>query len=102
MTELVQELMVPNEAARWFRRSLSWLRQQTELLRLGGPKGQPLYHVRICRAYVLGRLCGLTGEALQQVQRRALAADCGVTVETLLPGAGHTKKGAGEPTPTAA
>ncbi|MCK4343560.1 MAG: hypothetical protein KAY37_17750 [Phycisphaerae bacterium] len=81
MTDLAQELMTPHEAARWFRRSPSWLRQQAGLLRLGGPNGQPLYHVRVCRAYVLGQLCELTDEALRRLQLRALAAACGVTVE---------------------
>jgi len=78
MTEIVQELMIPDEAARWFRRSLSWLRQQQELVRLAGPGGQPLYHVRVCRAYVFGRMRGLTGEALRDIQLQALAAACGL------------------------
>lgn len=78
MTEVAQELMTPHEAARWFRRSPSWLRQQTKLLRVGGPGGQPLYHVRVCRAYVLGQLCGLDEAELQGVQVRALAAACGL------------------------
>ena len=34
MTEIPQELMTPHEAARWFRRSPSWLRQQARLLRV--------------------------------------------------------------------
>ncbi len=88
MIEVTQELMTPHEAARWFRRSPSWLRQQHELLKVAGPGGQPLYHVRVCRAYVMGRLCRLRGEALRQVQIRALAAACGLvddqTVATLL------------------
>ena len=67
MTDVNQELMTPHETARWFRRSPSWLRQQNELLRVGGTRGQPLYHVRVCRAYILGRLCELTGDALRQV-----------------------------------
>ena len=78
MTEIVQELMTPDEAAKWFRRSPSWLRQQSELLRLGGPNGQPLYHVRVCRAYVLGKLRGLSGDALREVQIQALGAACGI------------------------
>lgn len=78
MTDLAQELMTPDEAARWFRRSVSWLRQQPELLHLGGPGGQPLYHVRVCRAYVLGRLRGLAGQDLRDVQLQALGAACGV------------------------
>ncbi len=78
MTEVAQELMIPDEAARWFRRSLSWLRQQHELIRLGGTRQQPLYHIRVCRAYVFGRMRKLTGDALQQVQLQALAAACGL------------------------
>ncbi len=81
MTDLTQELMTPDEAARWFRRSVSWIRQQPELLRLGGRGGQPLYHVRVCRAYVLGRLRGLVGEALREVQLEALSAACGLNGE---------------------
>ena len=76
MTELVQEIMTPVEAAEWFRRSVSWLRQQPELLRFSGPRAQPLFHVRVCRAYVLGRLRGVKGEALREVQLKALAAAC--------------------------
>lgn len=79
MTDVTQELMTPHETARWFRRSPSWLRQQTRLLRVGGPSGQPLYHVRVCRAYVLGQLCGLDDAGLRQVQVRALAAACGLS-----------------------
>jgi hypothetical protein len=78
MTELPQELMTPDEAAKWFRRSLSWLRQQKELLHLGGPSGQPLYHVRVCRAYVLGKLRGVSGEVLRAMQLQALGAACGL------------------------
>ena len=78
MTEIAQELMTPHETARWFRRSPSWLRQQARLLRAGGPGGQPLYHVRVCRAYALGLLCGLDNEELRQVQVEALAAACGL------------------------
>lgn len=78
MNELAQELMTPNEAARWFRRSRTWLRQQAELVRLGSPGGQPLYHIRVCRAYVLGKMRGLLGEALRQVQLAALATACGL------------------------
>lgn len=82
MNHVVQELMTPNEAARWFRRSPSWLRRQHELQRLGSPAVQPLYHVRVCRAYVLGRLCGLTGEPLRRLQLDALAAACGIVRDT--------------------
>jgi hypothetical protein len=75
---IAQEVMTPAEAARWFRRSPSWLRQQRSLLRLGGPNGQPLFHVHVCRAYILGCLCHLTDAALRRVQIRALAAACGL------------------------
>jgi hypothetical protein len=78
MIDVAQELMTPHEAARWFRRSASWLRQQNKLLRVGGPGGQPLYHVRVCRAYVLGQLCGMEGAGLRRLQIRALAAACGL------------------------
>ena len=78
MIEITQELMTPHEAARWFRRSPSWLRQQAKLLRMGGPNGQPLYHVRVCRAFVLGQLCGLSDAELRQAQVQALAAACGL------------------------
>jgi len=78
MIDVAQELMTPHEAARWFRRSPSWLRQQHKLLRVGGAGGQPLYHVRVCRAYVLGRLCGLDEVELRRVQIQALAAACGL------------------------
>lgn len=88
MTDLPQELMTPDEAAKWFRRSISWLRQQSELARVGGPGGQPLYHVRVCRAYVLGRMCGLSAEHLRRVQVEALAAACGLAGEGLLPEVG--------------
>lgn len=80
MNDLQQELMTPDEAAKWFRRSPSWLRQQRDLLRVGGPAGQPLFHVRVCRAYVLGRLCRLPLDALRRVQVQALASACGVTL----------------------
>jgi hypothetical protein len=78
MTDLRQELMTPPEAAKWFRRSPSWLRQQPELLRIRGVGGQPLYHVSVCRAYVLGRLCRLAGGRLRRLQIRALVAACGL------------------------
>ena len=78
MNPVAQEVMTPNEAARWFRRSPSWLRRQRELQRFRGPTGQPLYHVQVCRAYLLGRLCGLTGDPLRRLQLDALAAACGV------------------------
>ena len=79
MIEITQELMTPHEAARWFRRSPSWLRQQHELLKVAGPGGQPLYHVRVCRGYVMGKLCRLRGEMLRRVQLQALAAACGLS-----------------------
>ena len=78
MIEVAQELMTPHEASRWFRRSPSWLRQQRGLLRLRSQSGQPLFHIRVCRAYVLGRLCGLEHEQLHRVQIEALAAACGL------------------------
>jgi hypothetical protein len=78
MTEVAQELMTPHEAARWFRRSPSWLRRQPDLLRVSGRGGQPLYHVQVCRAYVLARLCGLDRTALRRAQVKALAAACGL------------------------
>jgi len=71
--------MLPEETARWFRRSPSWLRQQADLLRLGAAAGQqPLYHVHLCRAYVLGKICGFTGDALRDIQLSALASVCGL------------------------
>lgn len=78
MLEIAQELMTPHETARWFRRSPSWLRQQHDLLHTGAPGGQPLFHVRVCRAYVLGKLYGLAGEELKRVQLQALTAACGI------------------------
>ncbi len=81
MLDVTQELMTPDEAAGWFRRSPSWLRRQPDLLRLAGPAGQPLYHVRVCRAYVLGRIRGLGGDRLRAIQINALAVACGVPVD---------------------
>jgi hypothetical protein len=78
MTELAQELMTPDEAAKWFRRSISWLRQQKDLIHIGGPGGQPLYHIRVCRAYVLGRMQQLDGPPLRDMQIAALAQACGL------------------------
>lgn len=83
MVEVCQELMTPREAARWFRRSISWLRRRTDLVRLGRAGGQPLYHVQVCRAYVFGKLCGQEGAALLRTQLVALAAACGVPPEAL-------------------
>lgn len=76
MTDISQELMTPNEAAKWFRRSTSWLRHQTDIVRVAGPGGQPLYHVDVCRAYTLGKMCGLEGAELRRIQIEALAAAC--------------------------
>ncbi len=81
MQAVQQELMTPKEAARWFRRSVCWLRRRTDIVRLGGPHGQPLFHVQACRAYVFGKLCGLDGDALRQTQLSALAAACGMSAE---------------------
>jgi hypothetical protein len=81
MTQVCQELMTPEEAAKWFRRSPSWLRQRGDLLRLAGPGSQPLYHVRVCRAYVLGLVCGLGPEGLRRAQVKALAEACGLSDE---------------------
>lgn len=78
MLEIPQELMTPHEASRWFRRSPSWLRQQTDLLKVGGPHGQPLYHTRVCRAYVYGKMCELDAAGLRRVQLAALASCCGL------------------------
>lgn len=71
--------MTPREAARWFRRSTSWLRRQGDLLRVGGLAGQPLYHVQVCRAYFMGQLCRLSPADLRRVQLSALALACGLT-----------------------
>lgn len=83
MVDVTQELMTPHEAARWFRRSPSWLRQQQDLLRMGAGYAQPLFHVRLCRAFLLGKVCGLEGEPLRQLQIAALAADCGLALREL-------------------
>lgn len=87
MVDIAQELMTPQEAARWYRRSPSWLRQQTSLLKVSAAQGgQPLYHVRVCRAYVLGKLCGLSPDELRSVQVEALATACGLTAPKYLRG----------------
>lgn len=78
MIDVQQELMTTPEAARWFRRSPSWLRQQTDILRVAGPGGQPLYHVRVCRAYILARMTTDDADELRRVQIRALAEACGL------------------------
>lgn len=95
MLEMPQELMTPAEAARWFRRSTSWLRRHPEVVHLRQSGGPPLYHIRTCRAYVLGRICGLAGEALRQVQLRALAAACGIGVGDQPAGAAATASASG-------
>ncbi len=74
----VSELLTPGEAAAWFRRSPTWVRQQRDLLRLG-PKYQ-LYHRAACRAFVLARMLGLTGADARRLQVLALAAACGLRV----------------------
>ncbi len=76
MVEIVQELMTPQEAAEWFRRSPTWIREQKHLLRMRAGGGQALYHVDICRAYVLGLLRELDGDALRSLQVTALEAAC--------------------------
>jgi len=96
MTDVTQELMTPHETARWFRCSPSWLRQQNRLLRIGVSGGQPLFHVRVCRAYVLGQLCGLDEAGLRHVQIQALTAACGLPVEHR-PDAGSGEQGAVPP-----
>ena len=93
MTEVTQELMTPHETAKWFRRSPSWLRQQHDLLRVGSPGCQPLYHVRVCRAYILGKLCELDRERLRQAQLKALAAACGLAGCQKLLGAARSGPG---------
>lgn len=81
MIEIQQELMTPNEAAKWFRRSVSWLRRQPALLRVAGPGGQPLFHVGVCRAYVLAQMAGVGEDQIRAFQLRALAAAAGVPAE---------------------
>ena len=76
MEPVKQELRTPHEAARWFRRSTSWIRHQRDLIRLQPRGGQPLFHVRVCRAYVLGKMIRLNRTALRNAQIQALAADC--------------------------
>lgn len=76
MVEIVQELMTPQEAAEWFRRSPTWMREQKHLLRVRAGGGQALYHVDVCRAYVLGLLRGLDGEGLRRLQLAALESSC--------------------------
>lgn len=78
MTAIAQEIMTAKEAAAWFRRSTSWLRQQDELLRIGGSQSAPLFHVRVCRAFMLAKMCGISGPELRQAQIAALADDCGL------------------------
>lgn len=80
MIDMQQELMTPQEAAKWFRRSEAWLRKQPDLIRMNSGT-QPLFHVRVCRAFVLGRLAGLSGDPLRAMQLRALADACGVQAQ---------------------
>ena len=79
MLDVQQELLTPPEAAKWFRRSTSWLRRQPHILKLVGPRGQPLYHIRALRAYVLGQLVRARGPELRRVQLHALADACGLS-----------------------
>jgi hypothetical protein len=72
------ELLTPDETAEWFRRSVSWLRQQSELLRSSGRGQQPLYHVVVCRAYLLGRFLNLAAPDLRRLQLAALAEHAGL------------------------
>lgn len=74
------ELMSPREAAAWFRRSPSWLRRQRDLVRFPNESAQPLYHVALCRAYVLGVVSGICGAELRRLQLAALSVACGVAV----------------------
>lgn len=82
MTDFNQELLTPDEAATWFRRSALWVNALDGLVvfsasALGGP-GHRLYHIRCLRAFVLGWMEGLRGDALRQRQLSALAVDCGL------------------------
>ena len=83
MTGIAQEIMTAKEAAAWFRRSTSWLRQQEELLRIGGSQSAPLFHIRVCRAFMLAKMCGISGPELRQAQIAALAEDCGLNPAAL-------------------
>ena len=85
------ELMTPDEAARWFRRSPSWLRQQRDLVRLGANRAQPLFHVKVCRAWVLGKMSRLDPDALRRLQLKALESECQISPESSL--ANPTKQG---------
>lgn len=100
MTDVQQELMTPKEAASWFRRSVSWLRRQPNLVRLAGPGGQPLYHLAVCRAFVLGQMAGASGAELRRLQIAAMVRECGLSDEVVrsqlvpaegAPGASPTK-----------
>jgi hypothetical protein len=95
VNDVAQEVMTPEEAARWFRRSPSWLRQQKDLIRIKGQHGQPLFHIRACRAYLLGKMCRLDAENIRRVQIDALAADCGLP--SPLPGDGGLAAASGSP-----
>lgn len=87
MVDMQQEMMTPQEAAKWFRRSEAWLRKQPDLVRMNAGT-QPLFHVRVCRAFVLGRLKGLCGDPLRAIQVKALAEACGVPPRELQTSAG--------------
>ena len=76
MVEITQELMTPQETAEWFRRSPTWVREQKHLLRMRASGGQALYHVDVCRAYVLGTMRSLDEDGLRRVQIAALEASC--------------------------
>lgn len=78
MIDFTQELMTPLEAARWFRRSQTWIRDQRGLLRLRFGQSQPLYHVDVCRAFVLGTIRALDADRIRHVQIAALEASCGL------------------------
>lgn len=78
MLDVQLEVMTAGEAGKWFRRSDSWLRRQNDLLRLKLGRAQALFHVILCRAYVLGRMRGLRGAELRQLQLDAFSSFCGL------------------------
>ena len=86
MTEFAQELLTPDEAATWFRRSATWLRNVDDLVVFSagqfGAGGQTLYPLACLRAFVLGWTEGLRGAALRRRQIEALAGACGLAAET--------------------
>lgn len=79
MKPIDRELMTAGEAARWFRRSASWLRRQKAILKLAGPGGRPLYHLAACRAYLLGIASGWDAQMLRAAQLDALKAASGLS-----------------------